>query len=358
MSELRTRHVLRAGDARDGVGGTVALVVTSPPYPMVEMWDGTFAAMDPAVGEALAAGRAWEAWEGMHRCLDTVWARVAEVVTPGGFVCVNVGDAVRTVGGEFALHPNHARVTTAMLRLGLTPLPDVLWRKPTNAPNKFMGSGMLPAGAYVTYEHEYVGIYRKGGKRAFGVEEREARRRSAYFWEERNTWFSDIWADLPGARQGAAGAAARDRSAAFPLELPFRLVNMYSLLGDTVLDPFGGLGTTALAALAAGRSSVGVELDPVAAEAAARRVSEGAEEGRARQRRRLTGHADFVRARAAEGKAPGHHHAAWDLPVTTGQEEAMELWEPATVGTPRQAGPEWVVEATHRRVERARGLFG
>ncbi len=83
-----------------------------------------------------------------------------------------------------------------------------------------MGSGMLPAGAYVTLEHEYVLIFRKGGKRTFPSQNQaERRRRSAFFWEERNRWFSDVW-DFKGERQRLNGSDIDRRSAAFPFELP------------------------------------------------------------------------------------------------------------------------------------------
>lgn len=68
---------------------------------------------------------------------------------------------------NFQLYPNHARIINAFHALGVSNLPNILWRKQTNAPNKFMGSGMLPAGAYVTLEHEWILIFRKGGKRIF-----------------------------------------------------------------------------------------------------------------------------------------------------------------------------------------------
>ena len=71
----------------------------------------------------------------------------------------------------FVLYPNHARILNSLLDIGFSVLPDILWRKQTNAPNKFMGSGMLPAGAYVTLEHEYVLIVRKGSKREFKTED-------------------------------------------------------------------------------------------------------------------------------------------------------------------------------------------
>src|SRR5206468_5334175 len=102
----------------------------------------------------------------------------------------------------FILYPNHVRIASHLVRLGFNPLPAILWRKQTNAPNKFMGSGMFPPGAYVTLEHEYVLIVRKGDKRAFDSEViRSRRRESAFFWEERNDWFSDVWFDLKGTGQ-------------------------------------------------------------------------------------------------------------------------------------------------------------
>jgi DNA modification methylase len=183
-------------------------------------------------------------FEAQHQALDAVWAECARVLADGGFLCVNIGDATRSLNDQFCLYPNHARILTAAMRLGLTPLPDILWRKPNNSPNKFMGSGTLPAGAYVTYEHEYILILRKGGKRQFSKEEQARRAASAYFWEERNQWFSDLWTDLLGADQRLLDPEARARSAAYPLELPYRLILMYSIEGDVVLDPFVGTGTT------------------------------------------------------------------------------------------------------------------
>jgi hypothetical protein len=198
----------------------------------------------------------------MHRELDRVWSEVHRVLIDGGFACINIGDATRKIGDRFRLYSNHSRILATCFELGFDVLPVILWRKQTNAPNKFMGSGMLPAGAYVTLEHEYILVLRKGGKREFrSSEEKQNRQESAFFWEERNTWFSDIW-DFKGTRQTLDKAEVRARSAAFPFELAYRLVCMYSAKSDIVLDPFLGTGTTMFAAMAAGRNSVGVEVDP------------------------------------------------------------------------------------------------
>ena len=241
---------------------SVELVVTSPPYPMIEMWDEMFIAQNPAIGDAVADGRGIEAFELMHTVLDQIWQELHRILIPGGFACINIGDATRTTGGSFSLYANHSRILAALIKTGFAALPLILWRKPTNAPNKFMGSGMLPAGAYVTLEHEYILIVRKGPKREF-VDERtkQKRRESAIFWEERNTWFSDVWLGLIGTQQKLKKKAGRLRSGAFPFELAYRLVNMYSTKSDTVVDPFLGTGTTMWASMASGRNCIGYEVE-------------------------------------------------------------------------------------------------
>jgi DNA modification methylase len=228
---------------------------------MIEMWDEIMSKQNPEIGVALEKNKGHIAFELMHLELDKVWTEVERVLIPGGFVCINIGDATRTINKEFALYPNHSRIISKFLKLGLSNLPNILWRKQTNAPNKFMGSGMLPSGAYVTLEHEWILIFRKGSKREFKTEEQKKKRKeSSFFWEERNIWFSDLW-ELKGIKQKVINSSTRERSAAFPFEIPFRLINMYSLKGDTVLDPFVGTGTTTIAAMATERNSIGVEID-------------------------------------------------------------------------------------------------
>lgn len=325
---MNTKHTLHLGDARKMsavLDDSVHLVVTSPPYPMVEMWDRAFAELVPGVADKLAAERGMDAFEAMHTALDAVWAECHRVLVPGGFACINMGDATRSLNGEFCLYPNHARILMGLLRIGFTPLPDILWRKPTNAPNKFMGSGMLPAGAYVTYEHEYILICRKGGKRIFSKSASEIRSRSALFWEERNLWFSDVWSDLPGKDQRLAKAGMRERSAAFPLDLPFRLVNMYSLQGDTVLDPFVGTGTTMAASVAAGRSSIGFDCVPEVGTLVADSLRRSMTEGRVRVGERLSAHAAFVARRQAASKPLKYVSQHYGVPVMTRQEVRIQL---------------------------------
>ncbi len=328
-STMQTTHKITISDSRNLTGipdDSIDLVVTSPPYPMIRMWDGLFAAMSVNAKNALDDNDGSAAFEAMHLELDRVWTEISRVLKPGSFACINVGDATRTIGTRFQLYPNHSRITSAFQKLGLDSLPLILWRKQTNAPNKFMGSGMLPAGAYVTLEHEYILVFRKGPKRTFTTKgEKALRMESAFFWEERNKWFSDVW-DFKGASQDLNHPELRKRSAAFPFELPFRLINMYSLYGDIVLDPFMGIGTTGLAAIACGRSSVGVEIDEsfsMLLKKQARRFSESANKlisGR------LTKHKEFIDSRSGSGKPMKYFNERIGLPVFTRQEKHITVF--------------------------------
>lgn len=326
---MKTQHQLHVQDSRDLsvlTDESVQLVVTSPPYPMIAMWDTVFSSMNPAIAKALSKEEGLQAFELMHCELDKVWKDCFRVLSPGGFACINIGDATRTLKDEFRLYHNHARILSGMVACGFSVLPDILWRKPTNAPNKFMGSGMLPAGAYVTYEHEYILVFRKGGKRIFkSPEDRQNRLKSAFFWEERNLWFSDVWSDLRGANQKMGRTKDRDRSAAFPFELPRRLINMYSVYGDTVLDPFVGTGTTMAAAVAAARSSVGVEFSTDLAPLVEQSLLLGAKDSKALVKNRLDAHAEFVSKRLAEKKTLKHENLPHDFPVMTRQEVSISL---------------------------------
>lgn len=311
---------------------SVQLVVTSPPYPMIQMWDEQFAGFDSKVEVAIEGERGPEAFERMHAVLDSVWEECFRVLIPGGLIAINVGDATRKLGAHFRLFHNQSRIVQSLGKLGFHILPQIIWRKPTNAPNKFMGSGMLPGGAYVTLEHEHIILARKLGPRRFANEQqKQIRRRSAYFWEERNRWFSDLW-EIRGARQHLSipkfrsdKLFMRTRSAAFPMEIPLRLVQMFSMQGDMVLDPFMGTGTTSLAAMSSGRSSVGYEIDP--------RVISNLEEDFVNSRdyliglqfQRLQDHLSFVQQRLSQGKEFKHRNNHYRFPVMTSQEVNLML---------------------------------
>jgi DNA modification methylase len=324
---LATSHRVTVGDARDLAlaDESAELVVTSPPYPMIEMWDDLFADLAPASADALAAGDGEAAFAAMHDALDAVWAELERVLVPGGIACINVGDATRKVDGRFRVYPNHARITDAFEELGFDPLPDVLWRKPANSAAKFMGSGMVPPNAYVTLEHEYVLVFRKGSRRSFEPGS-QRRYESAFFWEERNRWFTDVWTDVRGRVQDLGADDLRDRAAAFPFEIPYRLVNMYSVYGDRVLDPFWGTGTTTLAAMVAGRDSVGYELDGEFVDHFAERAGAAPELAREIVADRLAAHREFVSERRENGDGPAYEATHYDFPVVTKQEQEIRFY--------------------------------
>jgi len=328
MPDFKTSHKLIIGDARENIipDGSVDLVVTSPPYPMVEMWDECFIDM---IGKTKCntCNDKMELFELMHNELEKVYANCWNALKPGGIICINMGDATRTFNKVFCKFPN-ASITETNLgcKFRFNMLPDIIWKKQTNAPNKFMGSGMLPVGAYVTYEHEYILIGRKLPRREFKSEEAKLNRReSSFFWSERNQWFSDTW-NITGTRQNGPGK--RERTGAFPFEIPYRLINMFSVYGDTVLDPFCGTGTTTAAAIACGRNSIGVEID----ESFKSVISDLADgmDGLAdiRLTKRIREYTEFVRDHQAAGKKFKYKNKNYCIQIKTSQESNLRLSKP------------------------------
>src|SRR5271156_2540387 len=142
------------GDARDlptVPARSVHLIVPSPPYPMIPQWDEVFASLGATE------------YAGMHRLLRAAWATAHRVLVPGGLLAVNVGDALRSDAEGFRLWPNHARILEDAVELGFRPLPYILWKKPMNRPNAYLGSGFLPPNAYVTLDCEDILLLRNGG---------------------------------------------------------------------------------------------------------------------------------------------------------------------------------------------------
>jgi len=304
---------------------SVNLIVTSPPYPMIEMWDEQFSSSNSEIKEALQNGDGSKAYDLMHEELSKVWAQVNRVLVGGGIACINIGDATRKVNGAFQLYANHSKITGYFEKMRFQVLPLILWRKETNKPNKYMGSGMLPPNAYVTLEHEYILVFRKGSNRDFQIHEKEHRKKSSYFWEERNVWFSDVWNGLKGVSQVLNHSDLRERSAAYPFELAYRLINMYSLIGDTVLDPFFGTGTTMLAAMCAGRNSVGYELDPNFKKIIDMRMNETIDFSRDIVLERLKKHKEFIEGREETKGEVKHTSKKYGFKVMTNQEKNISL---------------------------------
>lgn len=321
---METEHGVHVGDSRqmDRLrDDSTELVVTSPPYPMIEMWDDVFGELNPEIGDRMDDGEGKAAFQLMHEELDETWQEVSRVLVDGGIACINIGDATRKVDGSFRVYQNHARIIDAFEALGFDPLPDILWRKPVNSAAKFMGSGMLPPNAYATLEHEYILVFRNGRNPRVFEPKAQRRYNAAYFWEERNEWFSDVWMDIRGTLQHLNNHDLRKRSAAFPFEIPYRLVSMYSVYGETVLDPFWGTGTTSLAAMVAGRNSVGYELQEEFTNVFRERVDEVGRMSREIVRERISCHQEFAVSREEEGDPLGYSTANYDFPVMTEQEQ-------------------------------------
>ena len=248
--------------------GSVQLMVTSPPYPMIAMWDELFC-KEPKIaqlwpklekeGDDEAVRKIYDA---MHEALGKVWAETYRVLSDGGIAAINVGDATRSINGKFQLFPNHSRIIEVCEKIGYTTLPYILWKKPTTKPKykgkgAFLGSGFLPPNAYVTLDCEFILLFRKGKLRKFTPHHAE-RYESKFTKSERDEWFSQIW-DFKGTRQTVSDLERR--TAAFPDEVAERLIRMFSVKGETVLDPFLGSGTTIKVAIKTERNSVGVEVD-------------------------------------------------------------------------------------------------
>lgn len=248
---------------------SVQLMVTSPPYPMIAMWDELFCKAEPKVAELFLKldGEASDETVGqiytaMHNYLAKVWAETYRVLVDGGIACINIGDATRSINHKFQLFPNHSRITETCEKIGFTTLPYILWKKPTNKPaykgkGAFLGSGFLPPNAYVTLDCEFILLFRKGKLRKFEPKD-VLRYESAFTKTQRNEWFSQIW-NLKGTRQTAN--ELERRTAAYPEEIAERLIRMFSVKGETILDPFLGSGTTVKVAIENGRNSVGYEAD-------------------------------------------------------------------------------------------------
>ena len=254
VSQTGTLHRLQLGDARelDWISdASVHLVVTSPPYWTLKKYED-----DPAQLGSV------EQYEDFQDQLDKVWRHCYRALVPGGRVVCVVGDvciARRRNQGRHMVIPLHADISVRCRRIGFDYLTPILWHKIANASyeiengSSFLGKPYEP-NAIIKNDVEYILMLRKPG--GYRKPTEEQRRRSKLSKEEHGKWFRAIWTDV-------SGTSARDHPAPFPVELAYRLVRMFSFVGDTVLDPFVGTGSTILGAMRALRNSIGVEISPV-----------------------------------------------------------------------------------------------
>jgi DNA modification methylase len=251
VQEIPTRHELHCGDARRAriEPESVHLIVTSPPYWTLKDYRQSSGQMEHI-----------ESYEEFLAELDKVWQRCYDALVPGGrLVCV-VGDVClsrRKNAGRHTVVPLHASIQEHCRRIGYDNLAPIIWYKIANAAYEVEnGSGFLgkpyEPNAVIKNDIEFILMERKpGGYRTPSVPTRIL---SVISTDNYQAWFQQIWT-------GLTGASTRDHPAPFPLELAERLVRMFSFVGDTVLGPFLGTGTTTVAAAKWGRHSIGYEVD-------------------------------------------------------------------------------------------------
>lgn len=265
IRRIPTSHTLCNVDARQPgflKPSSVHLVVTSPPYWTLKEYKRS----EGQLGYV-------EDYEQFLRELDAVWRGCYDALVPGGrLVCV-VGDVClsrRKNAGEHTVVPLHASIQEHCRQIGYRNLAPIIWHKIANAVYEVQGNGggflgkPYEPNAVIKNDIEFILMERKpGGYRSPSLATRVL---SVISGENHKLWFQQIWT-------GLTGASTRHHPAPYPLELAERLVRMFSFVGDTVLDPFMGTGTTNVAAAKWGRNSIGVEVTPEYFDMAASRLS-------------------------------------------------------------------------------------
>jgi len=245
---MPTFHRVIIGDSRDMAGledGSVELVVTSPPYWQLKDYGG-----EGQIGFH-------DSYEDYINNLDLVWSECIRVLHPGCRMCINIGDqfARSVYYGRYKVIPIRTEIIKFCETAGLDYMGAVIWRKVTTCNTtggaSIMGSFPYPRNGILKIDYEFILIFKKPGEApAVPPDVKERSRLTTIEWNEH---FSGHWT-FPGEKQ-------KGRLAAFPEELPGRLIRMFTFEGETVLDPFLGSGTTSLAAMKLGRSSVGFEIN-------------------------------------------------------------------------------------------------
>jgi modification methylase len=250
----RTVHSVRRGDARDLkflANESIHLVVTSPPYWTLKQYER---------GNGLQLGDI-EDYEAFLNQLDLVWAECKRLLVPGGRACCVVGDVCvpRKRAGRHFVAPLHSDIQVRARRIGLDCLTPILWHKISNGVTEAKGNGAgfcgkpYQPGSVVKNDVEHILFLRKGGQYRSVSPLKKAL--SMLTKEEMQGWLRSLWTDLRGT------STRKGHPAPYPVELAERLIKLFSFAGDTVLDPFAGTGSTAIAAMNTGRNSVSVDVE-------------------------------------------------------------------------------------------------
>lgn len=264
VQQISTEHRLVQGDARKLSfieDDAVHLVVTSPPYWTLKKYRDH----KDQLGDV-------EDYERFLRELDRVWEHCYRILVPGGRLICVVGDVClsrRKNEGRHTVVPLHASIQEHCRKIGYDNLTPIIWHKIANAVFEASGNGAGFLGkpyepnAVIKNDIEFILMERKpGGYRKPTVATRVL---SVISEDNHKQWFQSIWS-------GVTGASTRNHPAPYPEELAERLIRMFSFVGDTVLDPFMGTGTTTVAAAKWGRNSIGVEIDSHYFEMAEKRI--------------------------------------------------------------------------------------
>ncbi len=245
---MKTNHKFIIGDSRkmDDVKDTsVHLVVTSPPYWQLK---------DYGTADQIGFN---DSYENYINNLNLVWKECYRVLNPGCRMLINIGDqfARAVYYGRYKIIPIRTEIIKYCELIGFDYMGAIIWQKRTTMNTTggatIMGSYPFPRNGIVEIDYEFILIFKKPGK-APPVDKtiKEQSKISKDKWKE---YFSGHWY-FNGARQD-------NHIAMFPVELPKRAIEMFTFIGETVLDPFLGSGTTSLAALISNRNSIGYEIN-------------------------------------------------------------------------------------------------
>lgn len=221
---------------------SIHLVVTSPPYNVGKEYD-----LDLSLEEYLDF-------------LERVWRESFRVLVPGGRLCINVANL-----GRKPYIPLHAYIADQTIRLGFLMRGEIIWNKAASAsPSTAWGSWKSASNPALRDVHEYILVFSKGTFRRQNPENKDSTISRDKFLElTKSVWM------FPTESARKIG-----HPAPFPVELPHRLIQLYTFEGEVVLDPFMGSGQTALAAIKSGRYYVGYEIDPHYCNLAETRIKE------------------------------------------------------------------------------------